>query len=208
MPVNITTITGTCRKFENFDLAFLWLRCRKDHLKYMFTCPDDFNRFTERAIEIMWPRFQEWSMFRWKEDRVGDFAKFRQLHRESQNKYLWQMVNRIADPVHVRPQFNMSKDGVEIDLELCDRLLGLTEWDMIDVKAPELPSRMRKPAHQLRSLVRALLLNDQVYTSETELEIIMTTSEMSRALKTRQEAWRIFRYYRTVLEKLGVLRET
>lgn len=206
MPVNITTITGTCRSFKNFDLAFLWLRRREDHLKYMFQGPDDFNRLTPKAREILWPRFKEWSLFRWLEDHVGEWEEFRSLSEEEQNRYLWRMVNRIADPVTVRPQFFMTGDGIEVDLERCDKLLGMAEWNMIDIKAPQFPSRPRRPGYQLRAIVKALYLNDEVYTTETTLKIIMITEEMSRAMKTRQDTWRIFRYYRPVLEQLGVLR--
>jgi hypothetical protein len=184
----------------------LWLRNREDHLKYMFQGPDDFNRLNARGREILWPRLQDWSMFRWKENRVGNWEEFSRLDVQMQNRRLWQIVNQIADPVTVRPQFFMSENDVEINLELCDQLLGKSEWNMIDVKSPQFPSRMRKPGFQLKAIVKALLLNDRIYTTENELEIIMTTTEMSRVLKTRQSTWRIFRYYKPVLEQLGVLR--
>lgn len=206
MPVIITTQTGICRSYKNFDLAFLWLNNRESLLKYLFQGPDDFNRINPRGREILWPRLKDWSVFRWKEDKLESWETFIAKDLAAQNKVLWAVANKISDPVTVRPQIMGNENSIEVNLERCDKLLSQTEWMMIDIRAPELPIRMRKPSTQLKVIVKTLLLNDVTYTSETELEITMTSYEMSRALKTRQSTWRIFKYYRPALEQLGVIK--
>lgn len=206
MPVVITPETGTVRHYENYDLAFLWLRKRYSNLKYLFTCPEDFGRWNMTQREEIWGKFEKWSWFRWKEDRVPDFFLFQSKSLEEQNRMLWVLTNNIADRVTVVPPFLDSDSTLFVDLEVCELLMKQQEWVCLDVRAPQFPPRLRKPAWQMKVVVETLLANDEAYLTEEELEILMVSEIITRRMKTRQSTLRIFRYYRPVLEQLGVMR--
>ena len=206
MPVVITPETGVVRHYENYDLAFLWLRKRVSNLKYLFSGPDDFKRITQKTREDIWPKFKDWSMFRWKEDRVPSWETFSVQPPDNQNRLLWIVTNNIADRVPVVPPFLDSDTTIYVDLERCDELMKLQEWVCLDVRAPVLRPRLRKPAWQMRVIGETLQAHDEGYMIEEELELLMVSEIITRRMKTRQSTLRIFRYYRPVLEQLGVLR--
>lgn len=93
-----------------------------------------------------------------------------------------------------------------IDLDLCKELLKQDKWKIIDVKYPDYEPRLKRPGRQLRAIVQELLFNDNGFLREPQLEKLMSSSDVIDAFKTRQDGWRIFRYYRPVLEQLRILR--
>lgn len=206
MPIIITIQTGTVRHYPNWDLAYLWLRKRYSNLKYLFCGPEDFSRISDKTREELWPKFKEWSLFRWKKDLVPSWETFIAQPPDERNRLLWIVTNNIADRVTVVPPFLDSDTTLYVDLERCEQLLKEREWVMIDVRAPELKPRLRKPADQMRIIVEELLGNNEAYVTDEELEVLMVSELMSRRMKTRQSTLRIFRYYRPVLESAGVLR--
>lgn len=204
MPVVIHTRTGVCRGFGNFDLAYLWLREQPQNEKYIFTAPEDFQRINVKGREILIPRLSWWSQFRWGEDRVPQ--DLLEKDQETQNKLLWYTVNLIADPVTRAPPWLSRGEGTMIDLDLCKELLKQDKWKIIDVKYPDYEPRLKRPGRQLRAIVQELLFNDNGFLREPQLEKLMSSSDVIDAFKTRQDGWRIFRYYRPVLEQLRILR--
>ena len=58
----------------------------------------------------------------------------------------------------------------------------------------------------VKILLRALTTEKPVI-SEPELNELVVAAHASGALKTKQDAWHIFRYYRTDLTKKGVLKQ-
>jgi len=210
MPVIIHTRTGTCRSFKNYDLAFLWLQERKDHLKYLFTEPNDFNRIGNAGREVLYPRLEDWADWRWRgrgktPKRLIHWHDFVGRGRDEQNKYLWSATNHIADPVTVPPQW-MGGQGLTIDLDRCRELMLQKKWVMMDLKAPNHPPRERYPAKQLTEMVKLLETEDRTYLTEGQLQELVQSYTATKMLDTRQDNWRIFRYYRPILEQLKVLR--
>lgn len=206
MPVIVTIRTGTCRYYENYDLAFLWLGRQHRRANEIYCGPNDFKQWGLRQREEIWPLFREWSWFRWKEDRIPNWNEFVFKTQEEQNKMLWVIVNNIADRVHVTPKIYATEETLQIDLDLCSRLLKEREWILIDVRAPQFPARMRKPAWQMEAIVQAFVENDEMYLTEDDLTVLVQSERMVRRMKTRQDPERIFRYYRPVLEAAGVIK--
>jgi hypothetical protein len=208
MPVIIHTRTGVCRKYETFDHAFLWLREQDDKLKYLFSGPDDFVRIQSKGREVLWPRLKDWSRFRWNEDRVPKWDDFICTDVGDQNRILWRVVNNIADPVKASPPWlhGRGKQGTIIDLDRCKSLLDEGQWLMIDLHALWVPPRMRKPPHQLKIIVQELLINDNGFMNDKQLESLMEAFTTVKNMKATQSCWRIFRYYRPILEQMKVLR--
>jgi hypothetical protein len=58
----------------------------------------------------------------------------------------------------------------------------------------------------MRVIVETLQAHDESYITDEELELLMVSEIITRRMKTRQSTLRIFRYYRPVLEQLGVFR--
>jgi hypothetical protein len=209
MPVIIHTRTGVCRKYETFDHAYLWIREQDDKLKYLFTGPGDFNRIQSRGREVLWGRLKDWSRFRWNEDRVPGWDDFACADTSRQNQLLWSVVNNIADPVTIAPPWlgnRRRRQGTVIDLDRCKELLDEGQWLMIDLHAPWVPPRMRKPPHQLKIIVQELLINDNGFMNDKQLESLMEAFMTVKNMKATQSCWRIFRYYRPILEQMKVLR--
>lgn len=77
---------------------------------------------------------------------------------------------------------------------------------MMDLHSPWAKPRVRRPPHQLKVIVQELLINDNAFMNETQFENLMGAFTTLKAMKTQQSCWRIFRYYRPILEQLGILR--
>ena len=210
MPILLHTRTGICRSFKSYDLAFMWVHERREHEKYIFTGPDDFNWMSSSDRKVLYPLLEDWADWRWRgrgkpQKSLIPYSVFADRSREGQNGYFWRAVNDIADPVTVSPHW-ISGGGVIIDLDKCNELLLQKKWVSLDVKAPHLPPRERYPAHQMVDIVKALRAKDETYMTEETLEKFIRSYSVTKILDTRQDNWRIFRYYRPVLEQLGVLR--
>lgn len=57
------------------------------------------------------------------------------------------------------------------------------------------------------SLMNRLLSTEKPIVSETDLHKAIVAEHAAGRLKTKQEPWHIFRYYRTALKNAGALRE-
>jgi hypothetical protein len=208
MPVILHTRTGVCRKHETFDAAWMWLREQDQNEKYLFCGPDDFERVSARGREVLLPRLRQWSQFRWGEDRVPQWGDFSPLDRVRQNQTLWNVVNKIADVVSISPPWlsGRTKQGNIVDLERCKELFLAKEWEMMDLHAPWAKARVRKPPPQLRGIVKELMINDNGFMNDAQLETLMRSLPAIMSVRSKQDSWRIFRYYRPILEQLKILR--
>lgn len=59
----------------------------------------------------------------------------------------------------------------------------------------------------LLRLVNGAVSPDKPVVSEPELHALVVEAKRNGTLKTKQEPWQIFRYYRTTLVKVGALRQ-
>jgi hypothetical protein len=113
--------------------------------------------------------------------------------------YLWTFMR-----THVEPSY-WDKPGSKVERisrkKKDDRLYVYQKIENFDKAILKLPT-------QAQCLARILKDEQRSKWTEPELKAVVTKASYSKALKTRQDPWRIFQYYRNDLMDLGLVRLT
>lgn len=109
-------------------------------------------------------------------------------------KLLWEFLQDVGDRLHT-PRMESTKTKENYELKL---------GDMNDL-ASDKEKFKEQYNNQARIVFTALLENGKQFLNEEEIKKIILTLVAKRALKTRQEPWVIFQYYRPQFIKDGFI---
>jgi hypothetical protein len=105
---------------------------------------------------------------------------------------IWRVGWILGDLV-TRPPNARSMPGFLVDLKRCKAVLA--EWEGKTLKLPK----------QAAMIVSRLVEESYDFYTEDEMVKFMEGWKTVKAINTKQDPWRIFRYYRPALTELGVL---
>lgn len=107
-------------------------------------------------------------------------------HPKTSREAFWRLAESVADTVSFK-----KKDGYMVNLARCDSLLANRELEVLPTQA--------------WSIVEFFAEERRDYYTRDEMRRLCNTVAFLVKVKTRQDPWRIFRYYRPTLTHIGVL---
>lgn len=200
--------TGATRLFKSYNLAQEWYPSHN-----LITRPDEFLEVINHKGEPIIPYHQYHAMFTWIADRSGfnrldehtfitkktnypatHPRSFQQLDKPLEA--LWKLAIAGGNWVYHPPYATANKSsraplasGFQVDLEKAAKHLQ---------NPPDVPP-------QVMAIVRALHDNRHDFYTKEEMQQFMLQMQADRKLKTKQDPWRILRYYRNTLANMQVL---
>lgn len=164
----------------------------------VFKSPLDFQkRFDHFQLEAFWIKIIENSDWRWprlaKGPRLEDHEReVPDCGTEAFSHLLWSLIQRVGDRVvRLSVSQTRSKDHYELNLQKMRELVKLEGFNKLYPK-------------QCRVIIERLSKYESPYQLESELERMMKNLIVQGTLKTKQDPWLIFQYYRKQLMDDGL----
>ncbi len=165
----------------------------------VFKSPVEFQRrYDHFQLEAFWREICKWSDWRWPRLAKGPRLEPKDyevpdLGTEAFAKELWALMQRTGDRiVRLSSSQTRSKDHYELNLtKMRDR-----------VASEDFKKQYPK---QCRIIIERMSRYESPYQLESELERMMKNLVNTAQLKTKQDAWLIFQYYRVQLIKDGLV---
>ena len=165
----------------------------------VYKSPIDFQRrFDHHQLEKFWVTICKNAEWRWPKYAKGPRLQpqdyeFPDLGTEAFAKELWALIQRVGDRIiRLSTSQTRSKDHYELNLTKMRELVASEDFKKMYPK-------------QCRIIIERLSRYESPYQLESELERMMKNLFISGILKTKQDSWLIFQYYRVQLIKDGLL---
>lgn len=152
--------------------------------------------FKNPDLAYMWARGNEDIIYTTPYELRRLSSEFKEYWGAYDPELLWDILKNEADWVEEPPSWvKQTEEGKKqkvyhIDLDRAK--LALEHNDM----------RIK----QLKALVQLLINEDAMLLTEEEVKALVTSSKFYKLAKTKQDPWRIFRYYRQWLVEYDVIR--
>lgn len=191
--------TGACRLCPSLDFAKNSVKSVSTMAKHVYRSPGDFRtRHDHHALERAWielHRNASWMMPRTAVGKLEDYSRTPpDVGTEEFCKLLWEFIQDVGDRL-TAPMMSGTRAQTKENYEL---KLGLMSELMNDEEAFK-----EKYNKQARTVFRALYDNGKQFLNEDEIKKLIFTLVANRLLKTKQEPWVIFQYYRPEFIKDG-----
>lgn len=160
--------------------------------------PMDFQkRYDHATLVKFWKELCKTANWRWPKYAMGPRLTEADLDppdlgTEAFSKELWNLIQRVGDRViRLSVAQTKSKDHYELDLK---KLRALVEDPTFKDKYPK----------QCRVIIARMSKYESPYQLEEELQRMMRNLVASAELRTKQDSWLIFQYYRKQLMDDGL----
>jgi hypothetical protein len=189
--------TGIIRLCPTLDFAKHTLS--KSSSQFIYKSPSDFRaRHDHHSLEKFWVAAYRNAAWRLPRTATGSLDSYQvtppDTSTEEFSKLLWQMFQDIGDRMTAPTiKEDRTKDHYELKLGMMNDLASDEE------------TYKKKYNNQARTVFSALLDNGKQFLSEEEIKIIILGLVSSHKLKTKQEPWIIFQYYRPQFIKDGFI---
>lgn len=190
--------TCSIRLFPTLDAARQQLST-SGFFSSVYKAPLDFQkRFDHHQLEAFWTKICKMAEWRWpkyaKGPRISEHDyEIPNLGTEAFTKELWNLIQRVGDRVtRLSVTQTRSKDHYELNLTKMRELVASEDFKKMYPK-------------QCRVIIERMSRYDSPYQLESELQRMMKHLLISGHLKTKQDVWLIFQYYRVQLIKDGLV---
>lgn len=191
--------TGATRLCPSLDFARKAVTATSTFNKHVYKSPNDFRvRHDHHALEKMWierHKTASWSMPKSATGKLEDYERTPpDVGTEEFCKRLWQFLQDTGERL-VAPQMSgtkaQTKEKYEFKLSLMKELIQSED------------EYKEKYNNQARIVFSALHDHGKQFLNEDEIKRIIYNLVANRMLKTKQEPWVIFQYYRPQFIKDG-----
>lgn len=187
--------TGIIRLCPTVDHAEQMLS-KASVLQHVYRNPNAFRqRHDHHTLETFWRAAYKSAKFYIPKTAIGNLEGFGptppDVGTEEFCRQLWDLMQAIGDRVEAPTQeVQRSKEHYELKLDKMRELVADPEYKKVYNK-------------QARTVFEALLAEDKQFLIEEEIREIILSLVAQRRLKTKQEPWVIFQYYRPQFIKDG-----
>lgn len=191
--------TGAARLCPTLDFARNVAKSTLTFNKHVYRSPNDFRtRHDHHELERSWVELYKTAAWRFPKTATGHIENYTKtppdVDTETFCKLLWEFIQDVGDRLTV-PQITGSKAETKEQYQL---KLGAMRQLMEDEDAYK-----KKYNNQARIVFEALYNNYEEFLNENEIKKIILNLVAQRKLKTKQEPWTIFQYYRPQFIKDG-----
>lgn len=165
----------------------------------VYKAPLDFQKkYDHHQLEAFWTKICKLAEWRWPKYAKGPRLtpqdhEIPDLGTEAFTKELWNLIQRVGDRIiRLSVTQTRSKDHYELNLTKMRELVASEGFKKMYPK-------------QCRVIIERLSRYDSPYQLESELERMMKNLFVSGQIKTKQDIWLIFQYYRVQLIKDGLV---
>ena len=151
--------------------------------------------FANPDLAFMWARGNEEIIYTTPWELRTLSSEFKEYWGSYDTELLWDILKQEADWVENPPPWVRETEKVKrqkvyhIDLD----------------KAKEALSHDDMRIKQLKALIQLLINEDAMMLMEEEIKSLVNSTKFFKLTKTKQDPWRIFRYYRQWLIEYGVI---
>lgn len=191
--------TGVIRLHPTLEAAKRHMS-KSGFISHHYRSPKDFQaRYDHFTLEKFWAMIVKDVQWRWRKTAKGPELTEADLtppdcDTERLSKELWNLMQRVGDRVrHLTSSQTRAKDHYVLNLTR----LRSTVADEAEFK--------KKYPKQCRIIVERLSAYETPYVLESELERMMNNLVATGKLKTKQNSWLIFQYYRPQLINDGLI---
>jgi len=193
--------TGATRLCPTLDFAKNAVTSMSTFNKHVYKSPNDFRvRHDHHALEKMWVELHKSVSWRFPKTAIGKLEDYPvtppDLGTEEFCRKLWDFLQDVGDRLST-PQMSGTKAQTKENYEL---RLGL----MNDLVSDEEKFK-NQYNNQARTVFVALLDHGKQFLNEDEIKRIILMLVANRQLKTKQEPWVVFQYYRPQFIKDGFI---
>jgi hypothetical protein len=191
--------TGACRLCPTLDFARNMVST-STFAKHVYKSPSDFRtRHDHHSLEKMWAEAYKLAAWRLPKTAVGNLEKYSvtppDTGTEEFCKLLWEFLQDVGDRLST-PQMSgtkaQTKEHYELKLGLMSELIGSEDYK-------------KKYNNQARTVFTALFENGEQFLKEDDIRAIILNLVVRRQLKTKQDPWVVFQYYRPQFIKDGYI---
>lgn len=184
--------TGAARLCPSLDFARNYVSSAATFDKHVYKSPSDFRtKHDHHSLEKMWRELHKsraWAMPKTAVGKLEDYSiDPPDCGTEEFCRILWEFLQDVGDRL-TAPSMSGTKAQTKEKYEL---KLGLMNELMNDEEAFK-----EQYNNQARIVFRALFNHGKQFLNEDEIKRIIYGLVVNRSLKTKQEPWVIFQYYR------------
>lgn len=190
--------TGTARLYPTIEAA-KQMMSKHGFAVHCYRSPKDFQtRHDHLALEKFWTRLYKTAAWRWPKTARGPMiteadATPPDCDTERFTHEFWEFIQRVGDRVtRLSVTQTRSKDHYFLNLNKLRELVASEDFKGSYPK-------------QCRVIIERLSKYETPYVLEEELERMMRNLLATAQLKTKQDVWLIFQYYRPQLIKDGLI---
>lgn len=187
--------TGTVRLCPTLDVAREMISV-SSAAKHLYRSPGDFRqRHDHHTLEKFWQVARKNAEFYLPQTATGNVESHPETPPDTDTenfaKLLWGLLQDIGDRVRAPQQTQLTKEHYELKRAQMQELVD----DEVAFK--------EKYNNQARKIFRALLESGKQFLLEDEIRRIILELVVRRELKTKQDPWVVFQYYRPQFIKDG-----
>lgn len=191
--------TGAVRLCPTIDFAKNSVTSARTFAIHGYRSPNDFRtRHDHMFLEKCWKATYENASWSFPKTAIGKIEDYSpeppDVDTETFVKLLWEFIQDVGDRISApRMESTKTKENYEFKL-----------GDMNNLALDE-EAFKEKYNNQARTVFMALLNNGKQFMNEEDIKRLILTLVAQRALKTKQEPWVIFQYYRPQFIKDGYI---
>lgn len=180
--------TGTVRLCPTLDVAKEMVSA-STAAKHLYRSPGDFRqRHDHHTLEKFWQAARKNAAFYLPKSATGNVDSHDETPPDTDTetfaKLLWRLLQDVGDRVRAPQQTQLTKEHYE---------LKRAEMQSLADDEAEFKERYN---NQARKIFRALLDSGKQFLLEDEIRHIVLGLVVRRELKTKQDPWVVFQYYR------------
>lgn len=173
--------TGVCRAFTHFNLIQEWYNaCTAPVLR-----PSDLADLRDHKGKVIPLSEVHMNIARRNHSNVG---------YDGDPETTWKMAHAVAEVINRPPRQDPNPSPQQV----------LRQGFLVDLNTAKTAIEEKMPK-QAKVIVQCLIKAGYDFYTETEMRQLMLQAQADRVLKTKQDPWRILRYYRPLLSNMGVL---